>query len=70
MGVGVVVGLVTQDKIRPTNSKRQWTDEAERKRMEEWKEAITADWAGSTEIDEKWLSPVSGCCSERKSQLR
>lgn len=39
-------GLVTQDKIRPTNSKRQRTDESEGKRMEEWKEVITPDWAG------------------------
>lgn len=45
--------MVTQDKIRPTNSERQWTDEAEGERMEEWKEAITPDGAGQTEIDEK-----------------
>lgn len=35
-------GGVTQDKIRPTNSRRQWTNETERKRMEEWKEVIKA----------------------------
>lgn len=33
---------VTQDKIRPTNNRRQWTDESERKRMEKWKEVIKA----------------------------
>lgn len=35
-------GGVTQDQIRPTNNRRQWTDESERKRMEEWKEVIKA----------------------------
>lgn len=33
---------VAQDKIRPTNNRRQWTDETERKRTEEWKEVIKA----------------------------
>lgn len=35
-------GGVTEDKIRPANRKRQWTDETERKRTEEWKGAIKA----------------------------
>lgn len=35
-------GGVTQDKIRATNNRGQWTDETERERMEEWKEVIKA----------------------------
>lgn len=55
-------GLVTQDKIRPTNSKRQWTDETEGKRMEEWKEVITPDGAKQrlTRSDSHLFPAVAG----------
>lgn len=38
----VGVGGGTQDKIRATNNRGQWTDETGRERMEEWKEVIKA----------------------------